>query len=708
MAKPENPKANISRILYDAMNLVLSTKGTKSAPGSYLTGWKVIWGDGLEYSGNGNPPSTITHEYDEDGTYGITFTVYDRNGRNDSMPGAFIIRGNAPVVPALNITCPPNQSSNSVDGNPVVVNYPPATASGGTPPYNFNYDHPSGSSFPVGLTTVNVSVTDSSTPQKNASCSFNVNVTHTSLAVLTQADLSVAGVFLTPDINSGGGYTVNYPVAMKVVGSTRIYWILDGGGNISEFNEPAVLSPPGTPLASIVQAPGTIAWGPFPAVTNSANAIPATPSVFAWGLNYDPVTGYLFLNWSGAYSGLPFGLNSIAAASFGASSLVGVGNWTINQRSGTVGMPMSASGVINIPSWFTAAYLPAGQRLGVGLGGAYGSISLANSYGPSIEAIPMPAGNPMTPGVDVELPPGTVLLRYFNNPTGPSCAGHGIGCVPPVAPTNPNPAQMAFNKYSMDQFNDDWDPYAGHGWWNSDAGGVGNWYDDGVKTGIIYSMSSPSGWINTTISASPAPTISGTGTAGDPYIVNFTVPTIDFNDGTNIQVGDALWIQTCTPIGSSGCELDNLRYVSQVEVIAINTSTNRITAVITSVDFGSGTHLPVVGGIVWGGVIYAHATPQPSRVTFLMQIYSPFTLTPVVGGNTYDPIYNSEFTLSGPGGMVNYFGYPGGASPGVKFPGSLPTNVLVDNVNKKIILVYRYGKTNIGTNANLMVVLNVS
>lgn len=75
----------------------------------------------------------------------------------------------------LSLICPGTQSVNSPDGNPVVVTFPTPIPVGGTAPYGLVSCTPgSGSSFPVGSTTVHCSVTDASSV--TTTCSFVVAV----------------------------------------------------------------------------------------------------------------------------------------------------------------------------------------------------------------------------------------------------------------------------------------------------------------------------------------------------------------------------------------------------------------------------------------------------------------------------------------------------------------------------------------------------
>jgi hypothetical protein len=83
-----------------------------------------------------------------------------------------------------------------------------------------------------------------------------------------------------------------------------------------------------------------------------------------------------------------------------------------------------------------------------------------------------------------------------------------------------------------------------------------------------------------------------------------------------------------------------------------------------------------------------------SRRDFRIQTYNPASFTSVLaGGNTYDPVYVEEASITnGTYEWVPQFGCPyaactiRGIDEGSNVP--RPTAVLVDNVNKKVILCF--------------------
>lgn len=75
---------------------------------------------------------------------------------------------------SLSISCPGNVAATSRDGRPTEVTYTSPTTSGGTPPVSATCTPASGSTFPLGSTTVSCTATDQR--QRTASCSFTVTV----------------------------------------------------------------------------------------------------------------------------------------------------------------------------------------------------------------------------------------------------------------------------------------------------------------------------------------------------------------------------------------------------------------------------------------------------------------------------------------------------------------------------------------------------
>jgi hypothetical protein len=126
------------------------------------------------------PPSGSTFQK---GTTTVTCIGTDASG-NQSQPCSFTITVNDTQPPT--ITCPANQTVPTADGNPVTVNYQAPTVTDNCPlaclnrpagkctPGVTTCTPPSGSTFPVGTTTVNCEACDCA--GNSASCSFTVTV----------------------------------------------------------------------------------------------------------------------------------------------------------------------------------------------------------------------------------------------------------------------------------------------------------------------------------------------------------------------------------------------------------------------------------------------------------------------------------------------------------------------------------------------------
>jgi len=78
-------------------------------------------------------------------------------------------------TPALTLSCPASVTSQSPDGNAVVVTFTAPVVSGGAPPVTSTCSSQSGWTYPVGSTAVTCTATDAK--QQSASCSFQVNIT---------------------------------------------------------------------------------------------------------------------------------------------------------------------------------------------------------------------------------------------------------------------------------------------------------------------------------------------------------------------------------------------------------------------------------------------------------------------------------------------------------------------------------------------------
>jgi len=95
---------------------------------------------------------------------------------------ALAVSCSSPIEPppppdAPSINCPTGVSRTSTDGKPMTVTYDAPTAIGGAPPVTVSCSPASGTTFPVGLTSVGCTAADALARQ--ATCGFTVTVTST-------------------------------------------------------------------------------------------------------------------------------------------------------------------------------------------------------------------------------------------------------------------------------------------------------------------------------------------------------------------------------------------------------------------------------------------------------------------------------------------------------------------------------------------------
>src|SRR4051812_31230165 len=88
--------------------------------------------------------------------------------------------GPSPRIQPPQIACPSEVVVKQVPGSSQAVDYPPPTVTGGAPPVTTNCTRASGSSFPLGTTSVTCAASDAQSRQ--ASCSFNVSLSGFTIA----------------------------------------------------------------------------------------------------------------------------------------------------------------------------------------------------------------------------------------------------------------------------------------------------------------------------------------------------------------------------------------------------------------------------------------------------------------------------------------------------------------------------------------------
>ncbi len=105
------------------------------------------------------------------GTTTVTCTATDASGRTSNCSFTITVTDNQ----SPSITCPPNQSASAISPSGAAVTYPAPTVTDNCPGASASCNPVSGSTFPVGTTTVTCTATDASA--RTATCSFPVTVT---------------------------------------------------------------------------------------------------------------------------------------------------------------------------------------------------------------------------------------------------------------------------------------------------------------------------------------------------------------------------------------------------------------------------------------------------------------------------------------------------------------------------------------------------
>ncbi|MES2315756.1 MAG: dockerin type I domain-containing protein [Patescibacteria group bacterium] len=537
------------------------------------------------------------------------------------------------------------------------------------------------------------------------SLTYNPKQAEAATSLLKTSDLTCAGMFITPWVQYQG-YTSYYPMTMRYENGNRHYFMYDGTGHIVEFPEPT-LSPCNTSLAGANRAHMESwggDWGAFP-VSEAQDYIPGNgnASTGAFGLLYDDTINQLVLNWTGTYSNSGY-RNTFAAATLNSTNhtLNVQGCWGLNNRN-----TLYTGGLtVNIPPSFANTYLP-GAHWAVGVAGPLGQAA-QDSYGPTLIAIPQPTPNPCAPHTNNLIPLLKVLAEYPANGIGPTCFipnSTGIyGCTPTQPPTPPYPAQMSFNQYSNTTYPEGWTPYAGHGWYTFGTAGSIGWYDDGIKGGVVVPTEVMEGWANPTILANPAPSVTNNGANGTMYLSS-----VSTNDGNNMNVGDLIWVKTCTVgVDGPGCFVANGNDISFAVIDAVDPSTNRVDYHNAGYDSGTGNHAPVPGGLVYFGSSYFHGSPSYSRGTYRLQVYDPAQYAEVIAGTRlpYNVRYDTEMDLTT---LVKGFGCPSCAGGGVKNQGidaHNPVSTITDPAAHQIMIAFKGGDGLIGVIANAVYVFN--
>jgi hypothetical protein len=535
--------------------------------------------------------------------------------------------------------------------------------------------------------------------------------------LLELADLTCDKVFLSPNIDTGGGFGGGaYPTTYRYNGATREYFTTDADGHIWSYLEPAG-SACATALGSVAAAslPGWGGdWGLITPMNNDGSIVPNVDSFTVLsGLSYDDQADEFVVHWYSTYND-PHNHNNLARftleetghvmTSLGCHAVSGVNNI------------LSNTGIVMIPSSFLTAHSLTGKYWGIGHGGLFAP---ASSAGPAVFAVAPPSNNACAANTDYAFGTPTTLVKYLNANGGPTCddllndGGPLCGDTTPI--TRPHAARMAFDDYSSQMYTWTWEPSDGTGWmgWNTNLR-LG-WYDDrsdgGSKHGILVPFMTPSGAINTTVSAGATPT--GT---------SMRLTAIVMNDGYNIHPGTVLWVESCAPTlevptgnAPDDCDTaDNGRNFSIIVVDTVNTTTKDITFTRTTTD-ASGDGVPEVGGKVWGGSVYMWGSPTDSRRTVRAQIYNPARL-----GEVADSTRDADQVIYAEEGdwcsVLHHLGCPSTgngipttpSSEGLSAGRAAITAVLPDHAAKQIIVAVSAAVESSGVAQTLYYVFDVN
>lgn len=491
--------------------------------------------------------------------------------------------------------------------------------------------------------------------------------------LLTTANISCEGKFrIVGPQGSAGTYT---PGSTGGVHSTmrydsgdgkRHYFTIIPSTHVWESVEPT-LSPCGTAIGSTnIAGPASWGlgpsgdvtygsdWGPPPFASSVTNdGLPGDPTAFVKYANirWDAQTNKMLMFWLETYGGT----GNLGKPTFGATTMNftthtfdAYGCWATNPNQLDA---QAGTGAIFPPaSWVSAnsALLPAGSNfwiIGTGGPGIYNPLT---SNGPSLILEPAPlVGNACASGVSYPIGAGTVLSNYQANSAGPTCLT--LGCTPTTPPTHPYPARTSFTGYSSTQYDSDWNPYGGTGYFFSGSYFGLDWYDDGTYHGIFLPFTTVSGWGGGTVRASPSPTYdAGTG------IGTFSVDSIDTNDGFTVNPLDNFWVTTCTVGVDAGCEDANANALTAGYVISV-TGSGPYTITYNSLnglDPSSGDHVPRVGGAWYFGPQYGHGNTIGGYPRFMLraQIIDPAEYVKVLNGTyaTSDlPTYAEDIDAAG-------------------------------------------------------------
>jgi len=188
-----------------------------------------------------------------------TVTNVASDGCGHSTNATFTITVNL-LTPPLVLTNPANITVTAPDANGAVVTYD-VTASGGCSTPTIDSTMPSGSLFPVGITIVTNTASDTCGNTTNGTFTVTVNLDTTPLSLTCPADITVTapdanGAIVTFDVTASGGCTTPtidstmpsgslFPVGTTIVTNTAS----DTCGNSTNATFNVTVNPPLPPVA---------------------------------------------------------------------------------------------------------------------------------------------------------------------------------------------------------------------------------------------------------------------------------------------------------------------------------------------------------------------------------------------------------------------------------------------------------------------------
>ena len=239
------------------------------------------------YTVNCNPPSGSTFPI---GTTTVTCSACDACGNCKNC--TFTVTVNPP--PPINLTCSSNLTVTATSSNGAVVFYSSSASGGCSPPPFLSCNPPSGSTFPIGTTTVTCTASDGCGTSTN--CSFTVTVTRPPINLTCSSNLTVtatssSGAVVFYSSSASGGCSpppslvCNPPSGSTFpIGTTTVTCMAsDGCGQSTNCSFTVTVSPP-QPISLICSSNKTVAAtsAAGAVVTYSSSASGGIPPVGVW------------------------------------------------------------------------------------------------------------------------------------------------------------------------------------------------------------------------------------------------------------------------------------------------------------------------------------------------------------------------------------------------------------------------------------------